>query len=456
MKIQFLGAAGTVTGSKHLVDSGGTRLLVDCGLFQGLKVFRERNWRPPPVDPSSIDAVLLTHAHIDHSGFLPVLVREGFRGKICLTEASRDLAEILLEDSAKLQEEEARFANEEGYSKHDPAEPLYTVEDARRVFEHWQVVPFDTPVTVGEVEARWQLAGHILGAASIRITDGQSTVLFSGDIGRDDDPLMFAPAPAGPADHVVCESTYGDREHPEGDPTVALATAVERSVSRGGKVLISAFAVGRAQLILYHLHRAFELGLAPRVPVFLDSPMATDVTELYSRHPELHRLTRDDCERVFHIADFLRSRDDSKTLNARREPMVIVSASGMLTGGRILHHLRRLVRYPEHTIVLPGFQAPGTRGARLAAGAKSVKIHGDRYAVKAHVVPLDQFSAHADRAGLLEWLGTVDPKPRGVHLVHGEPDAADQFRVSVSERFDVPVHVAEEGQTVDTEASPAR
>ena len=294
MHLTFLGAAGTVTGSKFLLESAGTRVLVDCGLYQGIKNLRRRNWSPPPVDPASLDAILLTHAHIDHTGYLPVMVREGFTGPIHCTEPTEALVRILLEDSARLQEEEARVRNAEGATRHHPAAPLYTVADAEAVFPLLETTTLGTAFTVGDLTITPSRAGHILGAASLHVTDGTTAVLFSGDLGPDDDPLIFPPEPPPAADWVVMESTYGDRDHPPIDPVTQLAEVVERTVARGGKVLASAFAVGRAQRILHSLVEGFRRGLAPEVPIYLDSPMATDVTELYLRFIDDHRLDADE------------------------------------------------------------------------------------------------------------------------------------------------------------------
>ena len=451
MRITFLGGAGTVTGSKFLVETKRTRILVDCGLFQGLKNLRERNWQKPPIDVRTLDAVVLTHAHIDHSGYLPVLVREGFEGGVYCTAPTRALCKILLADSARLQEEEAWYRNKKHITRHEPALPLYTIEDARAVTPLFREGPFDKEWEIGDLRLCFHVAGHILGAASVSVSDVRSTVLFSGDLGRFDDPLMPAPTPPPRADFVVMESTYGDREHPTQDATEVLAEVIERTVKRRGILLMSAFAVGRAQLLLYTIDRAFREGLASKVPVFLDSPMATDVTDLYMDYPASHRLSREECHAMCRVAHFVRTRDDSMKLNGRPGPAIIVSASGMLSGGRIVHHLKHLIGDRENTIALPGFQAPGTRGADLMAGANSVKIHGERRRVRAEVVSLDLFSAHADRSELLDWLGKLEERPRHVTLVHGEPHAADRPRVAIHDRFGGSASVAELGQSFETD-----
>jgi len=449
MRVTFLGAAGCVTGSRFLVESAGTRVLVDCGLFQGYKVLRERNWRGLPFDPASLDAVLLTHAHVDHSGYLPALVRDGFRGRIRATAATRDLCEILLPDSARIQEEDARHANEHGFSKHRPALPLYTTADAEKVFGRFRPVERGAEVEVGGLTARFTDAGHILGASSITVADGTTRVLFSGDLGREHDLLMRPPAPPPDADWVILESTYGDRLHPSVDPLDAVADPLRRCIERGGVALVPAFAVGRTQAFLYALYRLFESGRLPRVPVHVDSPMARQVTSLFREHVEEHALPPDLCEEVCTLATFARSVEDSKRLDRPGSPRIIVSASGMLTGGRVLHHLKVFAPHEENLVLLPGFQAPGTRGAALAEGAEEVKVHGGFVSVRAEVVQLSVLSAHADQQELLSWIGRAERPPRGVYLVHGEPAALDTLRQLVHRRLEVPVRVADHAETAD-------
>lgn len=450
MRLTFLGAAGTVTGSKFLVESpGGARVLVDCGLYQGVKQLRLRNWQPLPVDAASLDAVVLTHAHLDHSGYLPALVRAGFEGPIHCTPPTRDLCEILLPDSGRIQEEDARYANRKRFSKHDPALPLYTEEEATRVFDQIEEVDFGEERAVADLRFRLTPAGHILGAASALVSGDGGAVLFSGDLGRDDDLLMRPPQPPAGADWIVMESTYGDRSHGDADPIEALAEVAKRTAARGGVVLIPSFAVGRAQTLLLCLHELFRRELAPDLRVYVNSPMATDVTRLYQRHAAYHRLSRGRCAEVFGAATFTRSVEESKELAAQRFPAVILSASGMATGGRVLHHLKALAPDHRNTILLPGFQAPGTRGASLAAGDATVKIHGRHVPVRAEVVTLDVFSAHADRDGLLGWLSRASPMPRRVFLVHGEPVPADTLRRCVEETLGVPACVPEWRESVE-------
>lgn len=435
MQLTFLGGAGTVTGSRFLVEHRGRRLLLDCGLFQGLKQLRLRNWAPLPLDASTVDAVVLTHAHIDHSGYLPALVRAGFRGPVFCTEATRELASLLLPDSGHLQEEDALFANRHGFSKHHPALPLYTEEDGRAALKQFRTMPFGERFeAMPGVTVRFGHAGHILGAASVHLAWDRGSVLFSGDLGRDDDLLMRAPEAPPAADHVVLESTYGDRLHPALDVETAVAEVVNRSAARGGIVVVPAFAVGRAQALLLVLARLKQQQRIPDLPLFLNSPMASDVTALYERHGDEHRLDPRECQAMCHAARIVTSVEESQRLNALRVPAVIVSASGMATGGRVVHHLKAFAPDARNTILLAGYQAAGTRGAALAAGAREIKIHGEYVPVRAEVATLGALSAHADRDGLLQWIARLPQPPRTVFLVHGEPVAADSLRLAIEER----------------------
>lgn len=449
MRLSFLGAAGTVTGSKYLIETDGTRVLVDCGLYQGVKSLRNHNWRTDDLAPSSIDAVLLTHAHIDHSGLLPALVRDGFTGPIYATRSTFALCQILLPDAARIQEEDASYANRKGFTRHHPALPLYTQADADKSLQQMRTVPFAQERDIGDLRFRMQRAGHILGAASISIEHGGQSILFSGDLGRTDDLLMLPPAPPGSPDFVVVESTYGDRIHPPEDPVETLAGVLRETLTRRGILLIPSFAVGRTQTLLYCLHEIFRRELAPTVPVYLNSPMATSVTELFRSTPGDHRLPADQCEDVCRIARFVRSVDESRELAERRDPMVIISASGMATGGRVLHHLKSLAPDPRNTILLPGFQAAGTRGDALARGAETIKLHGIRVPVRAQIRQLDMFSAHADQTGLLAWLAECRRPPKQVFVTHGEPVAADTLRQLTEERLGFPAWAPELGESIE-------
>lgn len=441
MRIEFLGGTGTVTGSKYLLAHEGRRLLVDCGLFQGLKQLRLRNWEDLPVKASRIDAVLLTHAHMDHSGFVPRLIKLGFKGPVYCTQATRDLCALLLPDSGRLQEEEADFANRHGHSRHKPALPLYSEDEARAALKRFEVVSFD------DVHAPWpgwswrlRRAGHILGAASVRVAWAGGSILFSGDLGRSDDLVMRPPAAPEPADYVVVESTYGDRSHREADPLVALAEVVNRTAARGGMLVIPAFAVGRAQTILHCIQRLKQSRRIPAMPVYLNSPMAANATPIFRRHLDEHRLSAEQCAAMSSEVTIVNTVEESKRLNALSFPSIIVSASGMATGGRVLHHLKAYAPDARNTILFAGFQAAGTRGAALVAGARAVKIHGAYVPVRAEVDNLDTLSAHADREQLLAWLAALPP-PRRVFVTHGEPVAADALRLAIEERHGWPVTV---------------
>lgn len=449
MKLTFLGAAGTVTGSKYLIEAGGTRLLVDCGLYQGVKSQRNLNWRSLPIEVDSIDGVLLTHAHVDHSGMLPALTRDGYEGPIYVSPATQDLCEILLPDAAHIQEEDAAYANRKGFSRHHPALPLYTGEDAEKTLRQLEPVAFGESLRVGGVGARFQRAGHILGAASIALEHEGRTLLFSGDLGRDDDLLMPPPEGPGAPSWVVIESTYGDRDHPEQDPIEMLAGILRETVDRGGILLIPSFAVGRTQALLYCLYEIFRRELARRVPVYVNSPMATSATDIFRRSSGEHRLGAEEGEAMCRVARFVRSVDESRALAEQREPMVILSASGMATGGRVLHHLKQLAPDPRNTILLPGFQAPGTRGDALARGADTIRLHGIRVPVRARVHQLDVLSAHADQSGLLAWLGRCEERPNHVFVTHGDPVPADTIRQLTEERLGFTASVPERGDVVE-------
>ena len=435
--LKFLGATGTVTGSRYLLSHGKERVLVDCGLFQGYKQLRLRNWDEFPVPPASIRNVVLTHAHLDHSGYLPLLVREGFRGKIYCTEATRDLCRILLPDSGRLLEEEALYANRHSYSKHKPALPLYSEADALRALEFFEPVPLgrEVPVAPG-MTAELHLAGHILGAATVTVRCNGRTVTFSGDIGRPHDPIMKPPAPLGATDYLVVESTYGDRTHDPSDPAQLLGEVISRTAARGGVTVIPSFAVGRAQNLLYEIHRLKESGAIPAsLPVYLNSPMAVDATRLYVTHRHQHRLSQHECQAMSHAAHIVNSVEESMALNRRQAPMVIVAASGMATGGRVLHHLVAFAGDPRNTILFAGFQAAGTRGARLLAGETSVKIFGQYVPVRAKVEQIGNLSAHADAGEVLDWLKHAPSAPRRVFVTHGEPAAADALRLRIEEKL---------------------
>jgi metallo-beta-lactamase family protein len=448
MKVTFLGAAGAVTGSKYLLELGGRRVLIDCGLFQGTKRLRGRNWQPLPFDPRSLDAVLLTHAHIDHSGYLPVLVRAGYAGPIHCTDATRRLLSLLLPDAARLQEEEAEYANRHKFSKHSPALPLYTEADARAVLErlHPVAVPSDVAL-FPDIQARFSRAGHLLGAASIRLESQDERILFSGDLGRNHDPLMRPPAPPSAADWVVIESTYGDRLHSQVDPEAELMAPLVRALGRGGVVIVPTFAIGRAQLLLHLIGRLQRKGAIAQVPVYLNSPMAEDATPLYQDYPGEHRLNPEELAAMAGVAHFVTSVAESKALNERSGPMIILAASGMASGGRVLHHLKAFAPDPRNLILFTGFQAAGTRGAALLGGAESVKCLGEWVPVRAEVLQLHGTSSHADYRELIAWLAASPAAPGRVFVTHGEPAAADALRQYLRRILPLEVTVPEQGES---------
>ncbi len=453
MRVTFLGGTGTVTGSKYLVDvtgpKGNTRVLVDCGLFQGLKRLRLRNREALSVAPSSIDAVVLTHAHLDHSGWTPVLVREGFAGRVHCTGGTRDLCYILWPDAAYLQEEHAAYANRRGFSRHHPAKPLYTKGDVTRALPRLDPHPFDTPVALAEgLTVQFRPAGHIVGAASVLFEAHGERLLFSGDLGRPLDPVMNAPAPFPAADWLVVESTYGDRKHTDEDPSDVLADVVTRTAKRGGVVIIPSFAVGRAQSLMRLLSVLRSEGRIPPIPMFLNSPMATNATEVLRRHLDDVRLSADECAEACELVQYVRSADDSRALNERTGPMVIISASGMAAGGRVLHHLRRFAPEGRNTILFVGYQAAGTRGDALLNGSRLIRIHGEMVPIGAEVVRLDGLSAHADYDEIIEWLEGAPKAPRKVFVTHGAPQAADALLVQIKSRLGWRVTVPEFGQSV--------
>ena len=428
MKLSFLGAASTVTGSKYLIEHEGQRLLVDCGLFQGYKNLRLLNWQPFHFDPASLDAVVLTHAHLDHSGALPLLIRNGFRGPVYATPATIDLCGLLLPDSGHIQEEDARYANRRHSSRHDPALPLYTEEDARHALTFFRPLPFDKLLDLGKMKLRLRQAGHILGAASAEFRTAKGSLLFSGDLGRPDDLVMRAPVPIEHGDTLVIESTYGDRAHTTESSSDALADVITRTAGRGGSILVPAFAVGRAQNLLFEIFQLKQAGRIPDMPVFLDSPMAIESTSIYRRHRDLYRLSIAQCEGMAKVARISRTADDSRAIGQLNYPVIIISASGMATGGRVLHHLINMAPDHRNSIVFAGYQAGGTRGAKLVGGARSVRIFGEDITVNAEVVSLPAMSAHADASQLIDWLKTLKKVPNHVFVTHGEPDAADALR----------------------------
>ncbi|MDX1838547.1 MBL fold metallo-hydrolase [Legionella taurinensis] len=436
MKIQFLGAVQTVTGSKYLIQTNQINLLVDCGLFQGYKELRLRNWATLPINPQKIDYVLLTHAHIDHSGYIPLLIKNGFRGKILCTAATKDLCSILLPDSGHLQEEDARYANRKGYSKHHPALPLYTQQEAEDALNYFQVISFEERISIADnLQATFYYGGHILGASFIRLEQGHTSILFSGDLGRQVDPLMFAPKEPLSSDFLVIESTYGNRIHDKTDPLIQLKEIINRTVKRGGSIIIPSFAVGRTQSLLYYLYELKSKNEIPDIPVFVDSPMATHATKIFSRYAEQNRLTREQNNAVCAMAHYINSVDESIALDHQQFPSVVISASGMATGGRILHHIRHFAPDPKNTILFSGFQVGGTRGDRMIRGEREIKMFGQMIPVRAEVVQMDNISAHADSIEMLNWLARLKKAPRKLFITHGEKEASQALKSQIEQRF---------------------
>ncbi len=454
LSLTFLGAAGTVTGSKYLLKFGRANYLIDCGLFQGNNDLEQRDRQPFAIDPRTITAVVLSHAHIDHSGYLPKLVKDGFRGKVYATQGTRDLVQIMLPDSGKLQEEQAAYANKKGYSTHRPAVPLYTEKDAERALRSIRAVRPKEPIEIGDhIGVTMHRAGHILGSSilefSIALRRQRATIVFSGDLGRYDRVFMKPPEPVAAADYLVVESTYGNRAHPATSVEEQLAAVVNRVAERKGVLLMPAFAVGRTQRMLYHLRRLQDKGRIPDIPVYVDSPMASDVSDVYCRHGDEHELSvkllmdPERCPLHARRLQFVRAVEESKRLNDMPGPMIIISASGMCEGGRIVHHLKHRLPDPATTVLFVGYQAEGTRGRKIAGGAKEVRIHGQWVPVRATVETIHGISAHADWQDTLQWLGNFTAPPRLTFITHGEPDAREGLAQHIAERFNWKVETPE-------------
>ena len=461
-KLTFLGAAGCVTGSKYLVEAAGKKLLVDCGLFQGTEDLKQRNWNPLPIDPKTFDYLVLTHAHLDHTGWLPVLVRDGYNKTIYANPATIELTEILLKDSGHLQEEETQDAQKHNWSKHPQPRALYTSDDVDPVLRLLRPVPRNGGFDISpEFHIESYDAGHILGSSSLELTiheNGKKTVVvFSGDIGRYDQPILNDPVPpvTKQIDVLLCESTYGDREHETGDPLQVLGDIVNRVVKRGGSIVIPAFAIGRTQTFMYYLRQLENLQRVPKVPVYVDSPMALSATALYLKHKEDHDLqfARDEQNggdplsvHEFHLT---RSVEESKGINNVKTPCIIVSASGMVTGGRVLHHLAQRLGDARNCVILGGFQAEGTRGRALQEGAKTLSLYGQVVPVMAEIVEMGQLSAHAGKSELMRWMTGLQVPPKQVYLTHGEPAAAQSLQQAITEKFRWKAAVARYLDTVE-------
>lgn len=445
MKIVFLGGTETVTGSKYLIETATTRLLVDCGLFQGYKWLRKRNWQPIPLGIEAVDGIVLTHAHLDHSGYVPVLYQAGYRGPVFAQEATADLCHIMWPDSGRLQQEDAKFLGKHGLSKHEKPQPLYDEKTALASLKLLQPVAFEQTFAVGDIHIRLQAAGHILGAASVIIEAEGRRVAFSGDIGRPNDVMMKPPETLPAVDLLLLESTYGDRCHQHADSAEQqLADVVNECSGSGGVLLIPSFSVGRAQLMQYLLVKLMTENRIPRQPIFLDSPMAINVSEIYRRHHTLHKLSQHDCQRAFNTVIYTRSVDESKAIASQAGPHIIIAGSGMATGGRILHHFKRWLSDHRATVLFSGHQAGGTRGAKMLQGVESIKVHGQWLPVKARIRQLDGLSGHADYQELTDWLKQSQLRQdTPIQLVHGEPDALETFRDFLRQKTNFDVDIAD-------------
>jgi metallo-beta-lactamase family protein len=436
MRLTFLGATKTVTGSKFLISLGNKNVLIDCGLFQGLKEFRLRNWEKFPVAPHSIDAVILTHAHIDHSGYLPLLIKNGFTGKVYCSQATKDLCSVLLPDSGHLQEEEAKFANKYGYSKHKPALPLYTQAEAETALKSFYPLDFRKNKKLSEETYVTLIpSGHILGASLIQFKHYETNLLFTGDLGRLHDPIMYSPSIIQGTDYLIIESTYGDRAHQKVDPIIDLAEIINKTIERKGTIIIPAFAVGRAQHILYLIYQLLTLQRIPNVPIYLDSPMAKNATDIFLHSSHLHRLSPEITQKVCNVATYINSKEESQALDHDAHPKIIISASGMLDGGRVLHHLKMFGSNPMNTILFTGYQAAGTRGAQIIQGKRELKMFGEKVIINAEIQELNNMSAHADSEEIIEWLSHFNHYPRKVFITHGEPLAAEALKEKIEEKF---------------------
>jgi len=450
MKIHFLGGAGTVTGSKTLIEHNNLRILVDCGMFQGIKSLRELNREPLSILPESIDFVLLTHGHLDHCGWLPKLVNDGFKGKIFCTRPTKEISRLILYDSAKIQEEEAKKANVEHFSKHNPAEPLYTESDVDAVIPKFRVVDKDIEVTLDDdVSFKFFYASHILGACSIELTIGGKVLVFSGDIGQDDDVLMFPPQKPQKADFIFLESTYGNRLHPPIDALLELEIIINNTFYKGGTVVIPSFAVERVQTMMYLIWQLKKQERIPNMPYIIDTPMGISVLDVFKDNRNWHKLSMEDCIEMCKVFTLISDFQDSMNTVYDKQPKVVVAASGMITGGRVLSYLEHLIVKPETTVTLVGYQAEGTRGRKLLEGAQEIKIYGKYYPVKANILLIESLSAHGDQIDLLNWLSELETKPKKVFLVHGENEAADELRLKVNEQYGFDTQVPFLGQVIE-------
>lgn len=440
--IRFLGAAGTVTGSKHLLSTNGLNILIDCGLFQGLKQLRELNWKQLPVDPANINIIILTHGHLDHVGYLPRMIKQGFKGDIYCTRPTADLAEIVLKDSARIQEEDAEHANYHGYSKHSPALPLYTGSDVEQTLPLFRPVDDNWFVELNEsVKFRFRKDAHIPGAAFIELMAGGKRFVFSGDLGRPHDAMLQPPQKPEHADYLIVESTYGDRKHPEGSTKELLLEIIQKSLSKHGPLLVPSFTVDRAQDFMYLIWQLKNENRIPDIPVYLDSPMGIDVSKLFLKYPDWQILGPDVFREVFRNTRMVKSVQDTRRLARKTMPMIVIAGSGMMNGGRILHYLKEHLSDPKATIIIPGYQAAGTRGRKLSEGETEIKIHGEYFKVKAEIAHIRTMSSHADQEEILKWMSNIKNKPEKVFIVHGEPHSADALRLKIKDTFGWNCHI---------------
>lgn len=434
--IHFLGAAGTVTGSKYLIDTGERKILIDCGLFQGLKELRSHNWDYLPIEASSIDAVLLTHGHMDHTGYLPRLVKYGYKGLIHGTSPTLDIAEIILRDSAKIQEEEADKANKEGYSKHKPAQPLYTLIEAERAISHFKSVQEGEWIQLFDnIRTRFQYNGHIIGSTFIELDINGKRFVFSGDIGRKEDLLMRPPKKPERADVLFIESTYGDRKHPEDDLETKLKDVILHTFNKGGTLIIPSFAVERTQTLMYLLWQLQVKNIIPDIPIVMDSPMGANVLKIFHNHSEWHKLSLEDCTSMCKKLRVVQEYKETWEVINNKNPKIIIAGSGMVTGGRVLTYLQNYISKPETSILLAGYQAEGTRGRKLLEGVSEVKIYGKQYPVKAEIFNLEVLSAHADQSELLDWMSNLTTAPENIFIIHGELQVANKFKAKLKDAY---------------------
>ena len=450
VRLKFLGAAGTVTGSKHLLQTPELNILVDCGLFQGIKPLRELNWQPLSFPVGDIDYIILTHAHLDHCGYLPVLIKSGFKGSIIVTPPTAELVKLILLDSAKLQEEDAEHAKKEGYSKHNPPLPLYTQDDARHTFGFFQYNEDEEWITLSEnIRFRFRRNGHILGSCFIEMDCYEKRIVFSGDLGRQSSIMFPPPLTPEKADFLLVESTYGNRLHPVTPAEDELVKVINDAMHKGGTLLIPSFAVGRAQELMLMIHNIKKSNRIPDVPVYLDTPMGESATEIFCKFTKWHKVEVEDCPSLFANIRMVKKLDETYRIIDNKQRKIVIAASGMLTGGRVLHYLKAYVGDRKNTILLVGFQAEGTRGRALHIGAHEIKIHGNYYTVISEVSEVDSLSAHADQGELLEWIGAIKNKPEMIFTVHGEADATYAFANKIRDTFGYQVKIPVLGEEVE-------